>query len=158
MPDDILFPIHLARQGAKNSQNTPFTAENLLLLMPEELRKKDKPPVSLCVEWGLTSCNVPWEEVSDALKQMLNEGDYVNSGNALSIRGEYCGKTLADILKESPQNTIRFDLLLPENRDKFNLVMACVGLPSDASYDAFAEKYGGITRKKYIELLKQRCR
>ena len=157
-PDDIQFQIHLARQAKKNSPEMPFMSEcitRLAGLFPAELRKKAKPPASLYVEWGFATCEVPWEEVSPKLRKMLNEGNYTDIGVRLGISGEYCGRTLADILKECPKHTIQYDLLLPENRDKFNLVMNCAGMPDDCTYDEFAEKYGGISRQGYIELIKR---
>ena len=84
---------------------------------------------------------------------MLDEGVYYNGGVSLGIHGDYCGMTLAAILKDNPQVLMQYDLLLPENRDKFALVMRSLGLPEDCGYDDFARKYGGITRAEYISML-----
>ena len=161
-PDDVQFQIHLARQGRNQDETHPFTAEtftNLFSkLMPEDQRKKVKAPTSLCIEWGFASIEVSWESVPDEIKEFLSKGVYYNSGTQIGISGEYCGKSLAEILHETPHNTIQYNLLLPENREKFNLIMHALGLPDDCTYDEFVIKYGGITRQKYIELEKLRCK
>ena len=161
-PDDVQFQIHLARQGRNQDETHPFTAEtftNLFSkLIPEDQRKKVKAPTSLCIEWGFASIEVPWESVPDEIKEFLSKGVYYNSGTQIGISGEYSGKSLAEILHETPHNTIQYNLLLPENREKFNLIMHALGLPDDCTYDEFVIKYGGISRQKYIELEKLRCK
>ncbi len=161
-PNDVQFALHLARQGRNQEAAHPFAAENFTSLfsklLPEDQREKGNPPKSLCVEWGFASIEVPWESVPNDIKDLLNKGVYYNSGTKIGISGEYCGKTLAEILPETPHNLIQYNLLLPENRDKFNLIMNALGLPDDCTYDEFALKYGGISRQKYIELEKQRCK
>ena len=159
-PDDVQFPLHLARQGRNRDASHPFEAETLTALsstlLPEEQRKRGDSPRSLWVEWGFASAEIPWESVPEDLKDLLNNGKYYNSGVQIGISGEYCGKTLDEILQETPRDSIQYDLLLPENRDRFKLVMHVLGLPDDCSYDEFALKYGGLTRQKYIELTKLR--
>ena len=76
----------------------------------------------------------------------------------MGIRADLCGKSLAAILKETPKHMIRHDLLLPENQDKFNLIMRFLGLPDSCTLDDFAAKYGGISRKEYIELVGKRSK
>ena len=158
-PDDVQFELHLARRGGKRDEDHPFAAENLTRLFSDLLPKeKRKPPRALWVEWGFASVEIPWEEVPKEIKAFLNEGVYYNSGAQFGISGECCGKTLAEIVGETPDHALRYNLLLPENRDQFRLVMRALGLPDDCSYDGFALRYGGISRQKYIELLKTRCK
>ena len=155
-PDDIQFSIHLARQGRRKDNNDPFEMEKLSELVHSAFGKKADPPDSLYIEWGFVTCEVPWREVPNSIKHLLREGHYANSGVMLGISGEYCGRSLTEILRESPNNVTQYELLLPENRLKFNLIMNKLGLPDDCTYDDFAEKFGGITRQRYIELLKER--
>ena len=155
-PDDIQFSIHLARQGRRKDNNDPFEMEKLSELVHLAFGKKADPPDSLYIEWGFATCEVPWREVPDSIKHLLREGHYANSGVRLGISGEYCGRSLTEILRESPNNVTQYELLQPENRLKFNLIMNKLGLPDDCTYDDFAEKFGGITRQRYIELLKER--
>ena len=110
------------------------------------------------VEWGFSSFEIPWENVPDTIRQLLDEGAYFDGGVAIGIRADLCGKTLDEILKETPKHVIRHNLLLPENRDKFNLVMHFLGLPNDCTLDDFAAKFGGISRKEYVELMGKRSR
>ena len=139
-PDDILFPLNLSLRTTKNS--------------PSERKSAS---ISLRVEWGFASFETPWEKTSDALRELLARGAYYNTCAFLRISGDDCGKTLEEILRDSPRASIQNNLLLPENRDRFKLVMNRLGLPKDCSYDDFAKKFGGITRQKYIELIKERC-
>ncbi len=152
-PDDILFRLSLARQVKRDEHMTLFSAENSVKLFPKDKPAKMKTPETLYVEWGFVSFEMPWNDVPEELRRMLDDGVYYNGGVSLGIHGDYCGMTLAAILKESPQVLMQYDLLLPENRDKFALVMRSLGLPEDCGYDDFARKYGGITRAEYIRLL-----
>lgn len=158
VPDDIQFHLQLARQVRKDEHSTPFTAEVITRALRDRVQTNGKEPLSLYVEWGFASFEIPWEEVSDDIRQLLDSGAYYNSGVALSIRADLCGRSLADILEDSPKHLVQYEILLPENRDKFNAVMRFLGLPDDCTLDAFAEKYGGITRAEYITLISERGR
>ena len=140
-PDDIQFQIHLKRQWYKDEHIPPLA------------QSSQQDPVSMYVEWGFVKFDIPWANIPEDIRAMLAEGEYFNGGVSLGIRLSECGKTLADILAEHPKSTIQYDLLLPENRDKFNAVMAFLGLPDNCTYDDFARKYGGITRQDYIDTI-----
>lgn len=157
-PDDIQFQLQLARQVVKNEHITPFTAEAFVKFSPKTPPPKMNTPKSLYVEWGFSSFEIPWENVPDNIRQLLDEGAYFDGGVAMSISADLCGKKLDDILKKTPKHMIRHNLLLPENREKFNLVMNFLGLPDDCTLDDFAAKYGGISRQEYIELTYKRCK
>ncbi|MBQ3920476.1 MAG: immunity 26/phosphotriesterase HocA family protein [Oscillospiraceae bacterium] len=156
VPDDIQFRLQLARQMKKNEHFTLFTAETFAKMSPKEPKPGMKAPRALYVEWGFASFEIKWEDVPDNIRQLLDEGVYFNGGVSLGISAYLCGKTLADVLKEMPKHLMQYDLLLPENKDKFVMVMNFLGLPADSTIDDFAKKYGGITRKEYIELVDKR--
>lgn len=156
-PDDIQFNIQLARQMVKNEHITPFTAEAFVKFSPKTPPKMNTPK-SLYIEWGFSSFEIPWENVPDNIRHLLDEGAYFDGGVAMNISSDLCGKTLDDILKETPKHKIQHNLLLPENRNKFNLVMNFLGLPDNCTLDDFAAKYGGISRQEYIELTYKRCK
>ena len=158
VPDDIQFIFQLARQWKKDDHFTLFTAETLVKQSVKNAKSKVHDPRALYVEWGFASFEIPWENVPDNIRNMVENGSYFNGGVSLSIRGELCGKSLNDILKETPKHLIQYDLLLPENRDKFNIVMQFLGLPDDCTLDDFAAKYGGLTRKEYIRLIGERSK
>ena len=157
-PDDIQFNLQLARQVVKDEHINPFTVETFVKMSPKDPKPKMNTPRSLYVEWGFSSFEIPWENVPDTIRQLLDEGAYFDGGVAIGIRADLCGKTLDEILKETPKHVIRHNLLLPENRDKFNLVMHFLGLPDDCTLDDFAAKFGGISRKEYIELMDKRSK
>ncbi len=158
VPDDIQFQLHLARQGKRSEHFTLFTAETFVKMSPKEPKPKMKEPRALYVEWGFASFEIPWADVPDNIRKLLDEGAYFNGGVALSIRGDLCGKGLSEILKDRPRHLIQYDLLLPENHEKFGMVMNFLGLNENASLDDFAAKFGGITRQEYIELVNKRCK
>jgi hypothetical protein len=154
VPDDIQFCLQLARQFEKNEHITPFTGETFANNAVSAVRE----PISLYVEWGFASLEIPWNDVPDELRKFLNSGAYYDGGVAMGISADLCGKSLAEILKDTPKHMIQHNLLLPENRDKFNIVVRFLGLPDNCNLDDFAEKYGGISRQAYIDLVKSRCK
>ena len=89
--------------------------------------------------------------ICEKLKEEIKYEEYADGAKVIPH------STLEEILRDSPRASIQNNLLLPENRDRFKLVMNRLGLPKDCSYDDFAKKFGGITRQKYIELIKERC-
>lgn len=158
VPDDIQFLLQLARQGNRSKHFTPFTAETIVKMSPKEPKPKMNTPRALYVEWGFASFEIPWENVPDNIRKLLDEGVYFDGGVAMGISADLCGKSLADILTETPKHMIKHNLLLPENRDKFNLIMNFLGLPDNCTLDDFAAKYCGITRQEYIELIGKRIK
>ncbi|MBQ5311389.1 MAG: immunity 26/phosphotriesterase HocA family protein, partial [Oscillospiraceae bacterium] len=156
VPDDIQFRLQLARQIKKNEHLTMFTAETFVKMTPGEPKPKFHTPRALYIEWGFASFEIPWEDVPENIRNLLDEGVYFNGGVSLGINADLCGKTVADVLEENPGHLMQYDLLLPENRDKFNMVMDFLGLPADCTIDDFAKKYGGISRERYIELINTR--
>ncbi|MCR4784381.1 MAG: immunity 26/phosphotriesterase HocA family protein [bacterium] len=156
--DDVQFLLQLARQGKKNKHFTLFTAETFVKMSPKNLKPRMNTPRSLYVEWGFASFEIPWEKVPDNIRMLLDEGVYFDGGVAMGISADLCGKSLSDILKESPKHLIQHNLLLSENRDRFNLIMNFLGLPDNCTLDDFAAKNGGISRQKYIELLGERSK
>ena len=155
VPDDIEFCIHLTRIFIKNEHVTPFTAE-MFIREDEKKCRKTREPMSLYIEWGFVSTEIPWENVPDNIRDMLKERSWSNGGVSLGISGAYCGMTLTQILKEHPKNILGGDLLYPENRERLDMIMTFLGLPKGAGYDDFAKKYAGITRKEYIDILNRK--
>lgn len=149
-PDDIQFPFQLTRLYATGRNDRLYVTDN------NPFRKGE--PLFLLVEWGFSSVRIPYGDVPDNIRKLLDEGkgNYYRGGVNQSINPAHCGRTLADILKETPGHIVQFDLLLPENRDKFNMVMRFLNLPEDCTVDAFAAKYGGISRQAFIELVKRK--
>ncbi|MBO4865763.1 MAG: immunity 26/phosphotriesterase HocA family protein [Ruminococcus sp.] len=157
VPDDIEFCIHLTRIVTKNEHVTPFTAE-MFLRENEKKGKKSREPMSLYIEWGFVSMEIPWADVPDDIRDMVEERNWSDGGVSLGISGAYCGMTLTQLLKKHPRHIYGGDLHYPENRERFDMVMDFLGLPKGAGYDYFAEKYGGISRQKYIELIGERSK
>jgi hypothetical protein len=153
VPNDIQFQLQLARQVVKNEHITPFTAETFA-----KFSSKKNTPKTLYVEWGFSSFEIPWENVPENIRELLDEGSYFKAGVSMGISADMCGKTFDDTLKGTPNHMIQNNLLLPQNRNKFNLVMKFLGLPNDCTLDDFVAKYGGISRQEYIELIHERCK
>ncbi|MBQ8965542.1 immunity 26/phosphotriesterase HocA family protein [Ruminococcus sp.] len=156
VPEDIQFELQLARVGKRNEHFNMFTAETFVKMSPKKPKPEMKAPRALYVEWGFASFEVPWDEVPDNIRKLLEEDRCFNGGVSLGITSYFCGRTMAELLAKYPK--LYFSLLTPEKRDKFNMVMEFLGLPADSTLDDFAKKYGGITRAEYIELLKKRSK
>ncbi|MBE6870055.1 MAG: hypothetical protein E7494_15090 [Ruminococcus albus] len=157
VPDDIEFCIHLTRIVVKNKHITPFTAE-LFMREDEKKGKKTREPMSLYIEWGFVSMEITWADVPENIRDMMCERSWSNGGVSLGISGAYCGKTLTQILQKYPRNILGGDLHFPENRGRLDMVMEFLGLPKGSGYDDFAEKYGGISRQTYIEIICNRSK
>ena len=114
--------------------------------------------MSLYIEWGFVSMEIPWADVPENIRDMMSERSWSNGGVSLGISGAYCGKTLTQILQKYPRNILGGDLHFPENRGRLDMVMEFLGLPKGSGYDDFAEKYGGISRQTYIELICNRSK
>ena len=121
-------------------------------------KQRSREPDLIYIEWGFAFTTVPWDDLTEELRELLSNHTYHEMGPAFHISGKYCGKTLSDILKESSRNLLQYNLLFPENRDKFNSIMNFLGLPEDCNYDDFVEKFGGISRQQFIDLLNERCK
>ena len=115
-------------------------------------------PRALYVEWGFASFEIPWENVPDNIRKLLDEGVYFDGGVAMGISADLCGKSLSEILKEAPRHLIQYDLLLPENQETFHQIMNFLGLPENCTLDDFAARYGGISRQEYISLISKRSK
>ena len=139
VPDDIQFQLQLARQVKKDEHFTPFTAEGFMEMSPSRPN-----PESLYVEWGFASFEIPWADVPDNIRRLLDKGRYFDGGVAMFINAD------------TPKHIRQDNLLLLENRDKFGAVMEFLGLSPKCTVDDFAAKYGGISRQKYIELIEER--
>ena len=155
VPEDIQFKLQLARRKGRSEHFTPFTSEFFVKFSPKEPKPKMTDSLSLYFEWGFVQLDIPWENVPDEIRAMLDESVYFDGGVNGGIVFAYCGKTLAEILAEHPGVLMRYDLLLPENRDKYDRVMNFLGLPDGSTYDDFAVKYGGITRREYIDIVER---
>lgn len=158
VPDDIQFQLQLARQVKKNEHLTLFTAETFVKMSPKHPKPKMNTPRALYVEWGFASFEIPWENVPDNIRKLLEEGVYFDGGVAMGISADLCGKSLSEILKEAPRHLIQYDLLLPENQEAFHQIMNFLGLPENCTLDDFAARYGGISRQEYISLISKRSK
>ena len=150
-PDDIEFPLNIGREIRKSEQGQPFMGE-VFYKIPEGRVSSQKVPFTLLhVEWGLTTVDIPLQEVPEDIRKILEENRYFYNGNYMFIRGDDCGKTLTEMLDENPNLAIKNNLHFPENRATFQKFMHFLGLPGDCNYDDFANKYGGITRQEFID-------
>ncbi len=140
--DDILFPLVISRGMPINPTAERYINPNLI----------NVDHFDAYVEWGTAQLFFKWNDIPQEIGQLilLNCGNYPR-GTSFFIMCDYCGKTLAEILEESPGNVIKDDILLPENKNKLRLAMKGLGLSENAGFDEFAVKFGGMTRKEYLE-------
>ena len=103
---------------------------------------------SLYVKWGFAQTILPYEELPEKLKERLKDYSSPHGGVDLSICPDMC----------VPEDYREFyahknNLLNPHNREFLNEIFACIGLGSDATFDDFAAKFGGLTKKEILARL-----
>ena len=93
----------------------------------------------LYVEWGFSQAYVASEDIPDSLRDLLSDYISAHSGVSISIDPQNA------IINESYRNYTehKYDLLNPENRVLKNELFSALGLPADAEFDDFANKFGG---------------
>ena len=108
-----------------------------------------KTPQALYVEWGFAQTSLPYEEVPESLREKLKDYSSPHGGVAMGIGPNLC---VPEDYREL--YSYKNDLLNPHNREVLNEIFACIGLDSDATFDDFAVKFGGLTKKEILARLK----
>ncbi len=140
--NDIQFPLIISKRIPMNHEKPRYTNPDLI----------NVDSFNAYIEWGTAQLFFRWNDIPQEIGQLilLGYGNYQRGVNCF-IMCEYCGKTLDEILEEDPKDCIKHELLLPENQNKLRFAMKALGLSENADFDEFAEKFGGMTRKDYLE-------
>ena len=98
---------------------------------------------NLHVEWGTAATILPYEHISPKLMEFLQE--YCSPHRSVSIGI----KNIALEFKEAFVN--RNNLLNDVNKEIREELFRCLQLKPDASFDDFAQKYGGMTKEEILK-------
>lgn len=107
----------------------------------------DVKPYSLSVEWGFAQTQLSYEQLSETLKAYLAKYSSPHGGVCMIIDPH------SVFTDESYQTHVEYqrNLLNPQNRAFLNEIFTCLGLPPDASFDQFAERFGGLTLQQIAD-------
>lgn len=104
---------------------------------------------SMDIEWGFARVTLNWEALSDAVKASLDRFPLFSGGVSTAIDPIHASAG------DSPYyGGDRDDLQMPENADLRRMVFDSLGLDTDTSFDAFAARFGGLTRQEILERMK----
>lgn len=100
---------------------------------------------SMNIEWGFSFVELTYEQLSDTLKEQLDRFPLMQGGVFTGIDPGFMA------VDGSPnRDPNRCDLLDPKNSDLRAEVFACLGLEPDTTFDQFAERFGGLTRREIL--------
>jgi hypothetical protein len=99
------------------------------------------PTHMLYVEWGTATTFFPYENLSQRMLNYMKEYRSPHGGVSMTISPDNIA-----------QETFNFknNLLNKENSEIKSELFRCLGLPIDAGFDDFAEKFGGLSKKKIL--------
>lgn len=148
-PDDLEFNFICAKLAFKSPH---ITAHMQDMLIRDGLIPTHK-YVSY-IEWGFAQTILPYEQMSEKLKELLS--DYSSPHGTVRI-------SISPLLavpdeKHRQYPAYRNNLLNPHNHEILNEIFACLGLEPDTDFDSFAKKFGGLTRQEIIDRMAPRQR
>ncbi len=102
---------------------------------------------NLYVEWGTAAAILPFERISETLKEYLKE--YRSPHNGVSVGA---GTLLQNMLLygESAYE-YKYNLLNDINKNMREELFRCLGLDSNTEFDDFARRFGGLTKKEIVK-------
>lgn len=142
--DDLEFNLVCTKGISNKEQITVFTQNSFLpdenIPMPEVF--------SLDIEWGTAVTSLDSSQVSGKLRTYFKDYQSPHRGVSMSI-----WPNLLIISDEEKMNHLayKYNLLEEINRDMRNELFSCIGLNNDATFDEFACKFGGLTKKEILQ-------
>ena len=137
--DDIEFNLVCTKVQELNSHITMHTYDSFvgdgLIPFPDRYQ--------LYVEWGTATTIIPYDQISERLKEFLSDYRDPHGGVMMGI--------FPDVRKE--RYSSKRNLLNPDNHEMKEELFRCLGLNPDAGFDMFAAAYGGLTKKEILEKL-----
>ncbi len=94
------------------------------------------------VEWGTATTVLPFEQISDKLKEYLREYRSPHGGVSMGISS-------GSLQEDSYKN--KYNLLNDVNKQMREELFRCLGLERHADFDEFASKFGGVTKAEILE-------
>lgn len=145
VPDDLEFNFVCTKIVSHNQHNTLFTQDMFMHdgLIPQQ-------EYTLYIEWGFTRTSLRYEQLSDKLKTFLADYSSPHGGVSMAIDP----RSAVPDEKYRQHYSYQKNLLNPENHEILSEIFTCLGLNADTTFDQFAEKFCGLTRKKIISCMK----
>jgi len=138
---DLEFNFVCAKIVSYSPHTTLFTQEFLMGtgLMPKQ-------EYQLYIEWGFTHTTLTYNQLSDTLKQQMEDYSSPHGGILMGIDPR-------DAIPDSScrrRTFYRYNLLNPENRDILTEIFSCLGMVPDTTFDQFAQKFGGLSSQEIV--------
>lgn len=147
--DDIEFNLICAKFLSESRICTVFTHDNLikdnLIAMPEEFK--------IHAEWGTAKTILPYEQISDKLKELL--AGYHSPHGGVSTRIHPSVLLLSED-KKSEYYNYKYNLLNKHNQHIKDELFTCLGLSKNSGFDDFAEKFGGLNKAEILKKIVKR--
>lgn len=144
--DDIEFNLVCTKVIGENKHCTVFTQDFLikekLIAMPEEY--------SIYVEWGTAAATIPYTQISERLRELMADYHSPHGGVAISI---FPRLLMLSEEKKKEYFDLKYNLHEEHNSELRGELFACLGLSSDADFDDFADKFGGLQKAEILKRL-----
>lgn len=138
---DLEFNFVCAKIVSYSPHTTVFTQEFLMGtgLMPKQ-------EYQLYIEWGFAHTTLAYNQLSDTLKQQMEDYSSPHGGILMGIDPR-------DALPDSScrrRSFYRYNLLNPENRDILTEIFSCLEMEPDTTFDQFAQNFGGLSSQEIV--------
>ena len=140
--EDIEFNLIFAKIQSLTADSTVHTYDRLV----SEGINKYPDAFNLYVEWGTAITILPFEQISESLKEYLLQYHSPHGGVSIGI-----GTSIHNRLWQGKDSyEYKYNLLNDINTDMREELFRCLELNPNASFDEFAKKYGGLTKKEIL--------
>lgn len=146
--EDLEFNLVCVKFTTINKHDTLFTQE---FLMRENMRAIPE-EYNVYVEWGPAAVSVSSSQLSEKLREYLKDYSCPHGGVSMRIEPMIARVPLEEMSSwpEKPHNLLEKSYL--NMREE---LFSCLGLKKDATFDAFAKKFGGLTKEECVK--RMRC-
>lgn len=120
------------------------------LVCTKYLNKQCTALYNLYVEWGTSVAELAYHQLSDELKELLEDYHCPHTGVSISIRPDML---IVSEEKKMDIYTYKYDLLEKHNQKLKEELFSCLGLDKNADFDDFAEKFGGLKKAEILKKL-----
>ncbi len=140
-PEDLEFDLVCTKFTTQSKNNTVFTEDDFINM------QKDSKEYNLYIEWGTAATTLSYSQISEKLREFLVNYKSPYGGVQLTVF-PYLMK-MSDTEREKSVS-YRFDLLEEHNMDIRNELFLCIGLHENATFNDFANKFGGLTKDEIL--------
>lgn len=144
---DIEFHLICTKYFSEDEHCTVFTQDFLMKDQLIEMQKEYK----LYVEWGTATTTLEYHQLSNRLKEYLEEYYCPHGGVSMRI---YPGIMLTPDDKKIENYKYKYDLMEKHNQSLKEELFSCLGLNVNANFDDFAKKFGGLKKEEILEKIR----